>query len=132
MRHRSAGGLPLVREPGSEALHRSFCLSRTIRNASLAGAVALWIALSSAPWQGAFEGLPWVRAGLGLLLFIVPGGCLQQLAYGDRSWTRFYTCGGVTCKRCLAQVIVLSLTLARSLSLFQTRGKRQSEPPTTN
>jgi hypothetical protein len=57
------------------------------------GAVVLWVALWTLPWQGFLEALPGSRAVLGLLLFIVPGGCLQQLVSGERSWTRFLTVG---------------------------------------
>ena len=68
-------------------------MSSGLRGGCLAGAVGLWVALWLLPWQGLLEGLPWLRAVLGLLLFIVPGGCLQQWACGERSWIRFLSVG---------------------------------------
>ena len=56
-------------------------------------AVALWVVLWILPWSDLLGGQSVLRATLGLLLFIVPGGCLQQWISGERGVARFLTVG---------------------------------------
>ena len=92
---------------GGEGASGSLLNGRLRGSGRIAAVVGFWGLLWVLPWPDLLSGQPGLRSALGLLLFIVPGGCLQQWLSGERGVARFLTVG-----------FCLSVALVGLLGLF--------------